>query len=287
MNKQSNAIKPRPRKSDVVLGAGGVKGFEHIGVWQAIDELDVATGVVTGASVGSLAAAFVSNGITGDELTRAFKSGLARRFDLGLLLKSFTPCDPLSLMVGGPIDLSASMREMVDEYGLKPNDNLRIVTSDYFTQEPVVFEGSDYDLARALTASCALPTVLRPVWHFDNGRMRLLVDGALYHYNPTCFSKEPAIVSTLKPATEMASEWQVPLDLYFHLRELYWPLAGHRRYVDPERHVVIDVGLPDVAGLNFGISEAKCQEMIENGYETAFAILKQAIADGRVQTNAA
>lgn len=270
--------------SDWVFGAGGVKGFGHLGAWQAAEDLKVETGVKTGASVGSLAAAFVSNGIRGGELVRAFRSGLQRRLDPSLLVKTLTPADPVSLMVGGPIDLTRPMRELVADYGLKPNADLRIVTYDLLSHEPVVFEGTDYDLALALTASCALPTVLRPVWYQDGGRLRLLVDGALYHYNPTCFSKEPAIVISLKPATEMPSEWKLPIDLYFHLRELYFPIAGHRRYVDPARHVVIEVGLPDVAGLNFGISDAKCEQMIEDGYNTAYPILKQAIADGRVSS---
>lgn len=267
---------------DVVFGAGGVKGFEHLGVWEAIEELGVAVGTVSGASVGSLVAALVSNGIRGELLRQVFARGLMRRLDLPTLMKSLTPADPVSFAIGGPIDLRVPMREMVDEFGLKPNPGLKIVSFDFISQEPVVFEGTDYDLAQALTASCALPTVLRPVWFQDKSKLRLLVDGALYHYNPTCFSRQPAIVSSLKPATSLPTEWQLPLDLYFHFRELYWPIAGHRRYVDAEKHILIEVGLPDVAGLNFGISEKKCRQMIEDGYATSLPILKAEIAKGRV-----
>lgn len=276
--------KPRqPGESvDVVFGAGGVKGYGHIGVWKAIEELGIPVGTVTGASVGSIIAAFVTNGYGVEELTRAFNRGLNNRMNLGMFISTLSWGDPLSVMIGGPVDLSQPMREMVREFGLKPNKQLKIVAFDLIQKEPVVFEGEDYDLAAALTASCALPTVLRPVWYQDGARLRLLADGALYHYNPTCFSSAPAIVSTLKPASEWSREFQLPLDFYFHMRELYFPIAGHRRVVDPNLHIVVDCGLPDVAGLNFGVSAETCTRMIADGYKTALTVLADAIAKGRL-----
>ncbi len=276
--------KPRqPGESvDVVSGAGGVKGYGHIGVWKAIEELGIPIGTVTGASVGSIIAAFVTNGYGVEELTRAFNRGLNNRMNLGMILSTLSWGDPLSVMIGGPVDLSQPMREMVREFGLKPNKQLKIVTFDLIQKEPVVFEGEDYDLATALTASCALPSVLRPVWYQDGARLRLLADGALFHYNPTCFSSAPAIVSTLKPASEWSKDIQTPLDFYFHMRELYFPIAGHRRVVDPNMHIVVDCGLPDVAGLNFGVSAETCERMIADGYKTAHRVLADANAKGRL-----
>lgn len=276
--------KPRlPGESvDVVLGAGGVKGFGHIGVWQKIVELGIPVGTVTGASVGSIIAAFVTNGYGVEELTRVFKRGLGNRMNFGTIFKAVSWGDPVSVAVGGLIDLTVPMREMVREFGLKPNKQLKIVAFDLIAKEPVVFEGEDYDLALALTASCALPTVLRPTWYLDGARMRLLADGALFHYNPTCFSTAPAIVSTLKPASEWPREFMLPLDAYFHARELYFPIAGHRRVVDPNLHIVVDCGLPDVAGLNFGVSAETCDRMIADGYKTAHSTLTDAIAKGRL-----
>lgn len=277
-------VKPRQpgERVDVVLGAGGVKGFGHIGVWKAIKELGIPVGTVTGASVGSIVAAFVTNGYSVEDLERVFHRGLSNRMNLGVIMSALSPGDPLSIMIGGPMDLSQPMREMVREFNLKPNKALKIVAFDLIAQEPVVFEGEDYDLATALTASCALPSVLRPVWFMEGHRMRLLADGALFHYNPTCFSTSPAIVSTLKPASELPKEWTNPLDMYFHMRELYFPIAGHRRVVDQSLHVVIDCGLPDVAGLNFGVSAETCQRMIADGYKTAHTVLTDAIAKGRL-----
>ncbi len=140
-----------------------------------------------------------------------------------------------------------------------------------------------------MTASCALPTVMRPVWHSgpdQNGdaRLRLLVDGAVYHYNPVDFSRQPAIVLTFKAATEQprAQDITSPLDYYFHWREMYMPITGHQSYVDPVQNVVVEIGLPYVAGLNFTASLNNFDAMIEEGYQTTLKVVGEAIKAGRV-----
>jgi len=274
---------------DIVFGAGGGKGPGEIGAYKALLELGVPIGTITGVSVGNLIAVMATNGISPDDMAAETLRGLRQRNDLGLLIKTFTPGDLISLMVGGPIDMTVPMREMVDRMGLKPNKQLQIVACDFFTKEPFVFTGEDYDLARAMTASCALPTVLRPVWHngpnqSGDSRPRLLVDGAVYHYNPVDFSRQPAIVFTFKAATEQprSGDVQTPLDLYFHWREMYMPIAGHRRHVDPVKNVVVEIGLPNVAGLNFTASLNNFDAMVEEGYQTTLKVVGEAIKAGRI-----
>jgi len=266
---------------DLVLGAGGVKGFGHIGVLRALEELNINVRSITGASVGSLIAVMYTNGLSLDQIFDEMYAGLKNRTDPTILLKTFSLPDPISFMIGGSIDLTGPMREMVKRLNLKTNDRLKIVACDFFRKEPFLFKG-DYDLAKAITASCALPTVMRPVVHVDGGGLKYLVDGAVYHYNPTDYCEGEAIVSSFLPATEMTSEWQQPIDLYFHYREMFMPIAGQRRYVDPSRHVVIEIGLPDVAGLNYGLSLAKCRQMEEDGYQRTIKMVTAARAAGRL-----
>ncbi len=278
---------PHPEGIEVVFGAGGVKGFGHIGLVKALVELKIPVSKVYGVSVGSLVAAMYANGMTTDEMFAEMSNGLKNRNNLSLFVKTLTPADPVSFAVGGPVDLTVPMREMVERLKLKPRPELAIVSCDILRHEPVLFDGEDYDLSKAMVASCALPTVLRPVWHQDGFIPRLLVDGAVYHYNPTDFCRAGAIVSSFKPATMPPSDFQSPIDLYFHLREMYAPIAGHRRYVDPHKNTVVEIGLPDVAGLNFGISDCKARELVEDGYQTAMKVLTEAIAAGKVPTLAA
>jgi predicted acylesterase/phospholipase RssA len=60
---------------DLVLGAGGVKGFGHIGVLRALHDLKVEIGSVTGVSVGSLIAAMYTNGLSLDQIFAEMYNG--------------------------------------------------------------------------------------------------------------------------------------------------------------------------------------------------------------------
>lgn len=267
--------------SPLILGAGGWNIFHHCGVVSALGANDIGFDEVVGVSAGSLAAAFLTNGFTPDEMVDAFLKLADERENLGTLTEAVSLADPLALSIGGIYSLKPMFRRLVKEYGLKPNPQLKIVACDIFTNDPVIFEGTDYELSDALAASGSVPGVYQPVWHFDDGRPKLLIDGAIYHYSPTEFSHGPCIVSKFRPATQPPREWKTPLDLYFHFRELCFPLAGNHRYVDEEKHLVIETGLPYVAALNNGLSNETLLKMVENGHEIADGILKDARANGR------
>ena len=48
----------------LALGAGGARGFAHIGVLKALDQAGIDAGVVAGASAGSLVGVFYAAGFT-------------------------------------------------------------------------------------------------------------------------------------------------------------------------------------------------------------------------------
>ena len=48
--------------TEIVLGGGANRGFAHCGLLQAIEELDVNTGTITGVSIGSIIATLYTNG---------------------------------------------------------------------------------------------------------------------------------------------------------------------------------------------------------------------------------
>lgn len=290
-----------------VLGAGGWNIFHHFGVLDSINQHGIKFGPVLGVSAGGVAAAFITNGYSACEMFEIFLEIVRERnrntelwrpeslYDPAAFMQDFfgipgkmaywmeavSFTDPLSLMLGGPLSLRTYYRDLVEKYNLKPNPKLKLLASDFFTKLPYVYEGEDYDLAEALTATGAVPGVYQPVWHFDHGRFQLLVDGAIYHYSPTEFTEGPCIVSKFKPASAPPREWKTPFDLYFHYRELMFPLAGNNRYVDADKHLVIESGLPYVAALNNGLSEATLHEMVKNGRETANRAIEQAQAAGR------
>ncbi|MBS2011238.1 MAG: hypothetical protein JST01_29610, partial [Cyanobacteria bacterium SZAS TMP-1] len=95
---------------DIVFGAGGGKGPGEIGAYKALLELGVPIGKITGVSVGNLIAVMATNGMSPDEMAEETLRGLRQRNDLGLLIKTFTPSDLISLLIGGPIDMTVPMR---------------------------------------------------------------------------------------------------------------------------------------------------------------------------------
>ena len=268
--------------SPLVLGAGGWNIFHHFGVLKALQEHKIEVGPVLGVSAGSLTAAFLTNGYTADEMIPIFLAMRGERDNINSVMEGIRLADPIAMMVGGTFSLRPYLAKLIAKYNLKANNRLSILACDYFTREPVLFRGENIDLLTALTASGSPPGVFQPEWYLDGGKPRLLVDGACYHYNPTEFFDKPAIVSKFRPATAMPTEWKYPIDLYFHFRELFFPVAGSSRHVDSSRHLVIETGLPEVAGLNYGISEATCLRMVENGYNTANEVIVRAKAEGRL-----
>lgn len=271
-----------PAGSPLVLGAGGWNIFHHFGVLMAMREHNIEVGDVLGVSAGSMTAAFLTNGYQPEDMIPIFLAMRKERDNMASIMEGLTISDPISMAVGGVFSIKPFVTKLIDRYGLKPNNRLRILACDYLTREPVVFQGKDIDLALALTASGSPPSVFKPEWYMDGGRPRLLVDGAYYHYNPTEFFDRPAIVSKFRPATQMGKEFKYPIDIWFSFREIFFPVAGNSRHVDESRNLVIETGLPDVAGLNFGISEATCMRMVENGYNTANEVIARAKAEGRL-----
>lgn len=53
---------------EVVLGGGGVRGYGHLGFLNAIEEAGFVVPVYTGVSVGSIVAAFYTNGYSPAEI---------------------------------------------------------------------------------------------------------------------------------------------------------------------------------------------------------------------------
>jgi len=292
----SRALAPGTRSNgiEVVLGGGGVKGFGHVGTLKAIEELKIDIGEITGVSIGSAVAALYANGFTTDQICEIFLREL-RRISPSLTDRTVRVRNILN---GGLIDLSVMFQDIVSRYDLRPQPNLRILAYNVLKRQPVLFEGTRYNLAMAIAASCAVPGVMRPVWFGENdvlSRVRtilggrrskvsegVLVDGGVYHPCPGDLCQRTAIISKLGFATRLPSELLSPVDMVMHLLEMTGSLFMDRLYPDPKRHIVIHTGMPNVAGLTFGISKELCLELVDHGYQQSHRTLAQAISQGRV-----
>lgn len=295
MRKERIIARPAHGRSiELVLGGGGVKGFGHIGLLKALLEYRVNVGKITGVSIGAVVAAFYANGYSPDEIEQIFLAEIKALGQSRLRTSLQLPC-LRGLLKGGLIDLGELFETIVRKYNLQPRESLCILAYNALKREPVLFAGTNYDLPKAITASCAIPLVMRPVWHgqdcLQSNRAGvqhadcgdgILVDGGVHHPNPGEFSAGPAIVSKLGFASRFPDASLPLVDLGFHLLEMFWSMALDWYFSDPEDHIVIRSGLPDVGCLSFGVSSRKCRQMVHFGYYQSRRVLRESIATGAV-----
>jgi NTE family protein len=144
----------------LVLAGGGARGFAHLGVWKALEDLGIEIDCVGGTSMGAVMAAVIAadRGIpkTLDVLKQAFKINPTGDYNWlplislikGRRLRTIVERSIASLM-GGPVDI-------VDLW------------KGYFCIASNYSQGSEMqlhkgDLGRALRASIAIPGALPPV----------------------------------------------------------------------------------------------------------------------------
>ena len=271
---------------ELVLGAGGVKGYLHIGLLKGLAEFCAETGTkiritkVTGVSVGAIIAALFTNGWTYERILQLFLDAHDRSGNPLLIASAFALPNFRSFLVGRSfLSLERPWDKFVDEYKILPNDKLRIVAADSDTHEAVVFEGRDYNVGSALSASGSLPGVFLPVAH---GK-RLLIDGAAHHRNPDEFCKQPAIISALGFAKTFPREILDAMSFHYHMRELFYPVVQQPTEVDEVRNMHVLHAADDVCGLSFSLSKQRCLQMVDDGCANIKAMLHQACEDGQIE----
>jgi len=169
---------PHHRRIALVLGGGGMKGFAHIGVMQALEERGIKPTLVAGTSIGALLGAAQVGGMPISELRE--RASALRRRDLfrlnhfGMLLERMR--SP-SIYLEEPLrDLT---RAVVPEGTFADLDTpLLVNTVDLERGAPVIWGSpglQDVSVQDAVYASCALPG------YFPPGKVgeRLCVDGGV------------------------------------------------------------------------------------------------------------
>lgn len=178
--KRATPAKPRTKahKIALVLGGGGLKGFAHVGVFRALQELGIEPTVVAGTSIGALIGAAYARGMTVSEMAdraRALKRrDLFRLNRMGMLLeRQHSPA----------IYLDEPLRQVVESVvAQKRFDQLKktllVNTVDIERGSQVVWGLPglrDVSVVDAVYASCALPGFYPP----GNIGGRRCVDGGV------------------------------------------------------------------------------------------------------------
>lgn len=182
---RSAAGTPLPARRPTIalaLGGGGARGLAHIVMLEALDELGIRPVSIAGTSIGAIFGAAYASGMSAAEIRAHAEQVLGQRLDLlrdlfaarsvpfaklwSLIPMRSALLDPVALLdVVMPRRLKRDFAEL--------EVPLKIVASDFYGQEPVVFSAGP--LRQAVAASMALPVVFQPVMHEG----RALIDGGL------------------------------------------------------------------------------------------------------------
>jgi predicted acylesterase/phospholipase RssA/CRP-like cAMP-binding protein len=157
------------RAVGLVLGGGGARGFAHLGVLRALDELGVPVDMIGGASIGAAIAGFAAQGRSAREAAAAASRAFRSLIDYTL---------PISSLLAGRRITESILRESgewdIEDFWLP---FFCVSTSLTKSRTVVHRRGSS---ARAVRASVAIPGVLPPVTEAGE----LLVDGGVLNNLP-------------------------------------------------------------------------------------------------------
>jgi len=170
----------------LTLGGGGARGFAHVHVLEAIDDLGLSPVVMSGTSMGAIIGAGYAGPMTGGDIREYVLSTFTDRKQV---LARFWRMRPGSInefigtrTVLGNIDAERTLKAFLPEQVPATFEELRVpfqvVSTDFYGQKTDVF--SNGDLFQAVAASAALPAIFHPVVRNNTA----YVDGGLQNAVP-------------------------------------------------------------------------------------------------------
>lgn len=248
----------------VALGAGGAKGFAHIGIWRVIEELQIPVDVIVGCSMGAIIGAAFAMGKSSHEteqLMRRLWTPKGAFFDWQIPPRT-------NIVKGRKVDRmndeaygNASVLDCVIPFASLAFD---LITG----REIVIDEGT---LKNAVRASGSMPIIMRPVkW-----KSHYLIDGGVTNMVPvdvlagmgTDFNIavnvapeiDPSFYNLQKPPPQGLMGMMTSL-LSRNLREMYlepsifqiisrWYSTSSTKMTEAHLHLAHVVMRPDTAGI--------------------------------------
>ncbi|MFH1676341.1 MAG: patatin-like phospholipase family protein [bacterium] len=135
------------------LAGGGGLGFQHLGLLEALEEIDIRPGLATGTSSGAVMAAFYASGKSPDEIRK--------------ILTNFSWSQVVSPVIPLKGILSTKKMEAFFKKAFGDIDitdlpiKLKIAATDLHSGELRAFERGS--LVKRLAASCSVPGIFEPV----------------------------------------------------------------------------------------------------------------------------
>jgi NTE family protein len=180
----SDRPKPPARRPSLALalGGGGARGLAHIVILEALDEMGIKPRIIAGTSIGAIFGAAYASGLSAAEIRAHTELVLGQRLDLvrdlfaarAVSLRQFwNMFATRSALLDAKAVLDIVMPSRIKRDFSELPIPLKVVASDFYAQEPVIFDAGA--LRPAVAASMALPVIFQPVMYGG----RALIDGGL------------------------------------------------------------------------------------------------------------
>ena len=283
------------RAVSVVFGGGGARGFAHLGVLRALEELGVPIDLAGGTSMGAPMAACPARGMTPEEALEEALTGYDSILDYTLPI--------VSVLAGRGI--TGSIVNSLGDWDIEDLWLPYFCVSTNITQagQMIHRRGS---LSRAVRASVAIPGILPPVPEGED----LLVDGGVLNNLPMDVMRElnptgPMIAIDVVPPRGPAAKsdyglslsgWKLAAESFIPGRTSYRPpgiggtiLRSMLVGADSARRRMLQDGLPDlylnVKMRKVGMLEFDAVDSIQQlGYEQGLDALRKWIDGGGLKT---
>ena len=282
-----------PRR--LALCGGGVRCIAHVGVFKALQELNLLTCVkeVIGISAGALFALMYCCGYTLEQIEQ-----LAIQFDFSLL-RNIDPESaflfPTTLGLDSGEGLERFLTSILVRSGLKegvtfqemarqrPQTRLKCFATDIQTSKVREFslEASPHISVKfAVRASMSLPILYTPVKDPQTGHY--LMDGGILHNLPLAFLHESHIQDTLAVLFTVRGRGdeviESEIDVLKFFQHIYDSITSMRNKVYLERFPkqVVCVPVKGTSVTDFEPTKEMRQQLIQIAFDTTLAFVKKA-----------
>jgi NTE family protein len=244
-----------------VLSGGGARGFAHLGIIQALAEMDIHPDIISGVSAGAIVGAFLASGKTPTDIQQIIKSGN---------LFSYTH---IQIPKTGILRMDGLQKTIEREIPFKNIEDLPIplfIGTSNLTEGKMEYRNRG-ELSRTVLASASIPVLFSPV-ELDGS---LFADGGLLDNIPV----QPLIGSCMKIIVSNVSPLEKPVTLTGLVQIIIrtFQMSVHARINEARDHADLYIEPHELTEFEL-LSVAKADQMFEIGYNTVKNLDKSVFA---------
>ncbi|MEN0001723.1 MAG: patatin-like phospholipase family protein [Pseudomonadota bacterium] len=198
----------------LALGGGGARGYAHIHILEALDEMGLRPSIISGSSIGSLMGAAYASGISGKELHEYTLSLVGNRKEVLTKFWQTRPASFSDIVDGGfrfgqfnvEKMIKAFMPDQIKSTFEELEIPLLVSATDFYGHRCTFFDSGD--LHSAIGASSAIPAIFKPIERDG----RVYIDGGIFNPVPydVLVGKADIVIGIDVVGAPMGDETKVP-----------------------------------------------------------------------------